>query len=133
MDDSNGYVLDQEVSIDLLLKEFGMESAKVVQSPIGIECNMDDEGDLNYLSARGGKNDPNVKSFQSLVGGLLWIARYTHPDIFFAVHKATRQTHKPTTKDWKTAKHIVRYLKMSKDLKLHLNGVGPTSEDIRIE
>ena len=60
MDDSNGYVLDQEVSIDLLLKEFGMESAKVVQSPIGIECNMDDEGDLDYLPARGGKGDPNV-------------------------------------------------------------------------
>ena len=49
------------------------------------------------------------------------------------MHKATRKTHKPTSKDWKTAKCIVIYLKMSKNLKLHLNGVGPTTEDVRIE
>ncbi|CAI5727359.1 unnamed protein product [Peronospora destructor] len=94
---------------------------------------MDDEADLDYFPARSGKDEPSVKSFQSLVGSLLWITRCTRPGICFAVHKATRQTQEPTTKDWKTAKRIVRYLKMSKDLKLHLNGVEPTSEDVQIE
>ena len=64
---------------------------------------------------------------------MLWIARCTRPDICFAVHKATRQTHKPTSKNWKTAKRILRVLKMSKGLKFHIIGVGPTTEDVRIE
>ncbi|CAI5714960.1 unnamed protein product [Peronospora effusa] len=95
LDESKGYILDQQVTIDLLLKD--------------------------------------LKSFQSMVGSLLWIARCTRPDICFAVHKTTRQTHKPTVKDWKTAERIMRYLKMSKDLKLHLSGDGSASKDMRIE
>ena len=55
LDDSNGYVLDQEVTIDLLLKEFGMESANGVRAPIGDECNEDDEDDLKYLPSEGAK------------------------------------------------------------------------------
>ena len=49
------------------------------------------------------------------------------PRHLFSVHKATRQTRKPTLKDWKTAKRIMRYLKMSKNLKLHMDGDGHTS------
>ena len=133
LDDSTGYVLDQEVMIDQMIKEFGMKSANGVRTPIGDECNLEDEGDLDYLPARSNKDEPSVKSFQSLVESLLWIARCTRPDICFAVHKATRQTHKPTNKYCKTAKRIVRYLKMTKNLKLHLNGVGQTSEDVQVE
>ena len=32
-----------------------------------MKCNMNDEGNLDYLPARGGKGDLNVKSFQSLM------------------------------------------------------------------
>uniref|UniRef100_A0AAV1UE01 LAGLIDADG endonuclease n=1 Tax=Peronospora matthiolae TaxID=2874970 RepID=A0AAV1UE01_9STRA len=67
------------------------------------------------------------------MGSLLWISRCTRPDICFVGHKATRQTHKPTTKDWKTAKRITRDLKMSKDLKLHLGGDVSASKDILVE
>lgn len=35
LDDSEGYTLDQKVSINLLLKEFGLESTNGVCSPIG--------------------------------------------------------------------------------------------------
>ena len=41
LDDSNEYVLDQEVTIDLLLKELWMESSNGVRTPIGNECNQD--------------------------------------------------------------------------------------------
>ena len=85
--------------IDQMLKEFGMNSANGVRTPIGDECNLEDEGDLGYLPARSTKDEPSVKYFQSLVGSLLRIARCTRPNICFAVHKAIRQTHKPTNKD----------------------------------
>lgn len=38
-DDHHGYELDQEVAIDELLREFGMENAHGVRTPIGEECN----------------------------------------------------------------------------------------------
>uniref|UniRef100_A0AAV1TK07 Reverse transcriptase Ty1/copia-type domain-containing protein n=1 Tax=Peronospora matthiolae TaxID=2874970 RepID=A0AAV1TK07_9STRA len=108
MDESKGYLLDQQVTIELLLKEFGPDSANGVRTPTSDECNLEDEDVQKILPEKSAKNDPSVNSFQSMVGSLLWIARCTRPDICFAVHKATRQTHKPTTKDWKTAKRIMR-------------------------
>ena len=125
--------MDQEVMIDLLLKEYGLESANGERTLIGDEYNLKNEDDVDYLSARSAKENQSVKSFQSLVGSFLWIKRCARPNICFAVHKPTRQTHKPTTKDWKVAKRVVRNLKMSKDLKLHLNDEGPTSDGFRIE
>ena len=49
------------------------------------------------------------------------------------MHKSTRQTHKPTLKDWKTAKRIMRYLKTTKNLKCHLGGGESTSTDMHVE
>ena len=37
------------------------------------------------------------------------------------VHRATRQTHNPTMKDWKISKRVVRYLKGKKTLKLYID------------
>ncbi|CAI5706592.1 unnamed protein product [Peronospora effusa] len=112
LEESKGYILDQQLTIKLLLKKFGLDSANGVRTPIGDECNLEDEDAQELLSTRSAKNDPSVTSFQSM---------------------ATRQTHKPTVKDCKTAKRIMRYLKMSKDLKLHLGGDGWASKDMRIE
>uniref|UniRef100_A0AAV1VL46 Reverse transcriptase Ty1/copia-type domain-containing protein n=1 Tax=Peronospora matthiolae TaxID=2874970 RepID=A0AAV1VL46_9STRA len=99
LDDTQGYILDQEVMIDVLLRDFKLGSANGVRTPIGDECNDDNKDNVDYLPARGASGEPSLSAFQSLVGSLLWIARCTRPDICFAVHKATRQTHKPTTKD----------------------------------
>ena len=99
LDESKGYILDQQVTNELLLKEFGLDSANGVRTPIGEECNLEDEDAQEFLTTKGAKEGPSVKSFQSMVGSLLWFARCTRPDICFAVHKATRQTHKPTMKD----------------------------------
>ena len=61
---------------------------------------------------------PTIKTIQSLVGSLLWIARCTRPDIAFAVHKATRQNHPPRLHDMKLVKRIARFLKGTRDYKL---------------
>ena len=111
LDDTRGYVLDQEVMIDALLRDFNLESANGVRTPIGDDCNAGDDNDSDFLSASSASGEPRLNSFQSLLGSLLWMARITRPDISFAVHKATRQTHKATVKDRKTAKRITRYLK----------------------
>ncbi len=69
---------------------------------------------------------PTVKSFQSLVGTLLWVARCTRPDIAFAVHCATRRAHVPTCNDYRLAKKIARYLAGSAGAKLRMyDDAGP--------
>ena len=60
------------------------------------------------------------RKFRSLAGALLWIARCTRPDISFAVHRMTRQTHAPRTRDWQLGKRILRYLNGTTNFKLHL-------------
>ncbi|CAH0482852.1 unnamed protein product [Peronospora belbahrii] len=97
LDDFEEYILDQEVSINLLLKEFGLESANGVRTPFGDECNERAKDDCEFLPATDVNGKQSVKSFQSLVGSLLRIAKCTRPGISFAVHKTTRQKHNPTT------------------------------------
>ena len=65
---------------------------------------------------------PTTKSFQSLVGSLLWIARCSRPDIAFAVHRATSDY------DMKLARRILRYLAGTTGMKLHMGGVSSTSD-----
>eukprot|EP00644_Phytophthora_capsici_P019544 jgi/Phyca11/133580/e_gw1.570.9.1 len=88
-DEEEGYHLDQEVMIMNMLKEFGMENAHAVRTPIGPEGN--DKNATDSLPASGGDGGWTVTTFQSLVGSLMWLARCTRPDIAFAVHKASRK------------------------------------------
>lgn len=79
--DSDGYVVDQEVTIDGMLQEHGLGDANAVRTRIGDECNEIVGTDAALLPAKAAKGQPTIRDFQSLVGSLLWIARYTRPDI----------------------------------------------------
>uniref|UniRef100_A0AAV1TI21 Uncharacterized protein n=1 Tax=Peronospora matthiolae TaxID=2874970 RepID=A0AAV1TI21_9STRA len=43
LDESKGYIQKQQVTIELLLKEFGLESANGRRTPIGDICNLEDD------------------------------------------------------------------------------------------
>ena len=87
LDKNVGYVLDQKVSIDLLLEEYEFDTANGVRAPIAEDSNEDNDQQPEYVSVTTANKNANVKMFQSLLGSLLWIARCTRPDICFAVHK----------------------------------------------
>ena len=131
--DGSIYALDQEESIKDLLREHGLEAANPTRAPISADCYDADEDDMKMLKALSSSGEPTVKSFQSLVGSLLWIARCTRPDVVFAVHKATRKTHAPRVKDWKLAKRIARYLKGTTTLKMNMTPVHDASSPITLE
>ena len=88
--DGSIYALDQEESIKDLLREQGLEAVNPTRAPISADCYDADEDDMKMLKALSSSGEPTVKSFQSLIGSLLWIARCTRPDVVFAVHKVTR-------------------------------------------
>jgi len=104
LDEADGYSLDQQAAIEVLLEQFGLVDANGVKTPIGEEDNDAEPQELQLLPSTGANGEPTIRNFQSLVGSLLWIVRCTRPDISFAVHRATRHTHQPRTTDWKLAK-----------------------------
>uniref|UniRef100_A0AAV1T9G7 Uncharacterized protein n=1 Tax=Peronospora matthiolae TaxID=2874970 RepID=A0AAV1T9G7_9STRA len=109
IDNSGGYVLDQAEAIGELLHDSALLTETKVQGA------------------------PTIKTFRSFVGSLLWIARCTRPDIAFAVHKATRQTHQPRLHDLKLAKRIARYLKRTQDYKLRMEPAKHLDIKIQLE
>ncbi len=61
-------------------------------------------------------SDP--KLYRSLVGSLLYIGKQTRPDILHVVNQLSRFLEKPKTSHWKAAKHVLRYLKGTKNLRI---------------
>ena len=125
-------MLGQEMMIDVLLKGHGLESANGVRSPIDEDCNEVDPKATYILGTSAVFGHASVKAFQLLIGNLLWIARCTRPDISFAVHRATRQTHSPIMKDWKMVKRIAMYIKGTKTLKLFIGSTVKSMDPIQI-
>ncbi|XP_024518486.1 uncharacterized protein LOC112341862 [Selaginella moellendorffii] len=85
-----------------LLNQFNMTSCKSVATPVvtGIKftSKMDDLFD-----------QPSV--YRSLVGGLLYLANMTRPDISFAVGLLSRYMQSPSCYHWQMVKRVLRYLK----------------------
>lgn len=124
LDSEAGYVLDQEMTIELLLQDHSLKLRNGVPISIGEECNEEEAQGSESLVASTDGELAMVKVFHSLVDSLLWIARCARRDICFAVHRATRQTHQPTMRDWIMAKRIARHLKETKSLKLCVNSTS---------
>uniref|UniRef100_A0AAV1VIT7 Reverse transcriptase Ty1/copia-type domain-containing protein n=1 Tax=Peronospora matthiolae TaxID=2874970 RepID=A0AAV1VIT7_9STRA len=129
--EDRGYFLDQEEAIVDLLRDHGMNDANSSRVPIGTDVYEVQCANSGQPADTGAPGQPSVHAFQSIVGSLLWVARCTRPDIAFAVHKATRQTHEPRICDWKLAKRIVRYLSGKRGLKISMKpAVEETSQPV---
>ncbi|CAI5723091.1 unnamed protein product [Peronospora destructor] len=63
LDDQVGYVLDQEVTIDLLLKDHGLGLANGFRTPLGDDCNEVDAQGSDLLVATTKDGQASVKAF----------------------------------------------------------------------
>jgi hypothetical protein len=77
--------------------------------------------------AHGTLSDEDAKRlslvpYRALVGSLLYVSMGTRPDILFAVQQLTQFLDCYTLTHWEAAKRVVRYLKGTRKLKLHLGG-----------
>ena len=106
-----------------MLEDLGMEKCKSAKVP------MDSGTEMVKNRYTGGDYEATkeeIQGYQSLVGGLLWLASMTRPDISFAVGKCSRYASNPTSSHDVALKRIVRYLKGSKELGLRY---GPRLEN----
>ena len=65
---------------------------------------------------------PTNTSYRSLVGSLLYVAVNSRPDICIGTSLLCRKVSNPTDRDWTEAKRTLKYLKGTKDLRMHLGG-----------
>ena len=114
------WTLDQTREIEIFIKEHQMESAKKIDRPGDPSIRHDEmlEGPT-----------VNQAQYRSTIGGLLWFAIATRPDILYAVNIATQFQQKPTTRAWTAVKRIIRYLNTTKTIGITID---PKSIDLTI-
>ncbi|XP_070677968.1 uncharacterized mitochondrial protein AtMg00810-like [Malus domestica] len=97
-----GIFISQESYTKEILKKFKMDDCKPISTPVecGAKLTKHDEGE---------SVDPTF--FKSLVGSLRYLT-YTRPNILYVVRLVSRYIENPTTTHLKTAKRILRYLKV---------------------
>jgi hypothetical protein len=71
----------------------------------------------------------NQAQYRLTVGGLLWFAIATHPDILYAVNIVAQFQQKLTTCAWMAVKQIIRYLNTTKSIGITIN---PKNIDLTI-
>jgi len=105
---SNGTMIHQQKYVKELIKWFGMESAKPIDTPISPSTRlvMDD-----------GSPSVEEKSYRGMIGSLLYLTA-SRPDIVFSIGLCARFQSKPKETHLKAVKRILRYLKHTLDLAL---------------
>jgi hypothetical protein len=115
--------LSQTALIDKIIEQFGQRDAYPMSAPLEFGSKLwcanhdsippDERLQLNKLP------------YRSLVGCLLYLAISTCPNISHAVQQLSQYLNSYSFDHWKAALRLVRYLKGTRNLKLHLGGNRP--------
>lgn len=78
--------------------------------------------ETNYYNLEKDENLlPSNDQYRQAIGSLLYISSCTRPDITAATHILSRRCNNPRQKDWNAVKRVMRYLKTTVDLGLHIH------------
>lgn len=99
--------LSQKKYIKDLIEKFNMEQAKSVSTPI--ESNIKITKEM-CPTTEDEKREMENRPYRELVGGLIYLANATRPDIAFAASTLSRFCCNPGKQHWLIAKRILRYL-----------------------
>lgn len=102
------FVFHNKKCIENLLQKFQMEQAKPVSTPI--ESNLKVSKEMSP-STDEERLEMENRPYRELVGGLIYLANATRPDIAFAASTLSRFCSDPGKDHWIIAKRVLRYLK----------------------
>ena len=104
--------LSQASYIDKILVKFSMQDSKKGIIPFRHEiCLSKDQGPKTSEEIQRMENVP----YASAVGSLMYVMVCTRPDIAFAVGMVGRFQSNPGEKHWTAVKHILKYLRRTRD------------------
>lgn len=107
---SNGMFLSQKKYVLNLLEKLNMKNVVACPTPMTL-------GKHNTKLKIERLKNPAM--YRSLIGGLQYLTN-TRPDLSYAVNQLSQAMSTPTTLDWLKAKRVLRYLKGTADLGLHI-------------
>ncbi|KDR67838.1 hypothetical protein GALMADRAFT_146848 [Galerina marginata CBS 339.88] len=110
--------------IDKVVKDFNMQDAKPVHSPMNASSRLA-KADSPFTPKE--RAEMRKIPYQEAVGSLMHIAVNTRPDIAFAVQQVAQFMSNPGQPHWKAVKRIIAYFKTTRDLTLTLGG-RPSSQ-----
>ncbi|EDN07547.1 hypothetical protein HCAG_04057 [Histoplasma mississippiense (nom. inval.)] len=104
--DSTSLTLSQPLFITNLLEEFAMDDCHPTSTPIeeNVDFMNDNEEPVAYTA------EFTLRSYQSGIGSLQYLATNTRPDVSFAAGFLGRFSARPTSKNWAAFKRTLRYL-----------------------
>lgn len=105
------FYLHQQNYIEKILKFFNLENAKTSKIPL-------DSGYQNNSNI--GKPLENNDLYRKAIGSLLYLSVNTRPDISASISILSRKVNNPNSNDWNEVKRVMKYLKLTKTLKLQL-------------
>lgn len=116
--DKGEIYVDQERHIIDLLNKFNMADCNPVSTPS--DPNQKLTKDMGPKTTEDREKMCEVP-YQELVGGLLYIAQGSRPDIAWSVSNVSKFNNNPGKPHWAAAKRILRYLKGTSDAKLRFS------------
>jgi hypothetical protein len=115
--------LGQTAYFDTILNRFGLQDAIPVSTPM--------RGDAR-LTLGNGPRTPEEKEemaavpYRQAIGALMYASVATRPDIAYAVAFLAQFVQNPGRAHWNAVKHVFRYLKGTRAMRLVLGGGAPT-------
>ncbi|KAF7368162.1 Transcription factor [Mycena venus] len=107
--------LGQTSYIDDVVALAGLENAKPASSPLTPGARLTREFCPKTEEEIGDMRDV---PYRAVVGSLIWIANHTRADIAYATSLLSQFLANPGRVHWEAAKHVVRYLKGTRDKRL---------------
>ena len=99
--------VSQTTFADTLLKRFDVQGFSDVPASVSAQ-----------LGPTTGADTRVKRPYRNAVGGLMWLATVTRPDIANAVRTLARQSHDPCERHWDGVTKVLRYINKTKDLGL---------------
>ena len=112
--------IGQPAYINTLLMRHGMADCNSTSTP------MDTAVSHELLTAAEGYRAASTltRDYQSIIGGLMFAAICTRPDIAFAVSRLSRYCSNPTDEHYTAAKRVLRYLKGTVQCRITYTGTA---------
>ena len=110
----------QHAYIQKIIKKFGLQDAHPLSTPLDPHHKLSQS---QSPSTTHQFDDMRNVPYREAIGSLMYTALGTCPDISFAVSFLTQFMQNPGRPHWEVLKHVFRYLKGTKDLKLIIGGL----------
>ncbi len=108
--------IDQESYIEETIEKFGMTNAHPTNIPL--------PSSVHYEPSKVEATPSLRHEYQSIIGTLLYVMLGTRPDISFAVTRLSSFNQNPSQLHLNAARHILKYLKGTKDYKIKYDGAS---------